>query len=118
MKAISKPTKVITVFLCLVLALSPFTAFAAEYAIPDILADNGLPVVNITIDESAEGFGTIEEMNGSPDHSVKCTGSSSAASGGAVQTGQSSVAFILLLTLAAAVCLIFCFNFQRSKEEH
>lgn len=75
MKAISKPTKVITVFLCLVLALSPFTAFAAEYAIPDILADNGLPVVNITIDESAEGFGTIEEMNGSPDHSVKCTGS-------------------------------------------
>ncbi len=35
---------------------------------------NGLPVVYITIDETAEGFGTIEEMNKSEDHSVRCTG--------------------------------------------
>ena len=38
------------------------------------LSDNHLPVVNITINETAEGFGTIDEMNNSPDHSVKCTG--------------------------------------------
>ncbi len=38
------------------------------------LADNGIPVLNINIDEGAEGYGTIEEMNSSPDHSVECTG--------------------------------------------
>jgi len=39
-----------------------------------ILDNNNLPIVNIVIDESAEGFGTIEEMNSSPDHFVECTG--------------------------------------------
>ncbi len=38
------------------------------------LDDNNIPVVYITIDESAEGFGTIQEMNSSIDHSAKCTG--------------------------------------------
>ncbi len=41
----------------------------------DELKDNGIPVLNINIDESAEGYGTIKEMNESEDHSVECTGS-------------------------------------------
>lgn len=61
--------------LCMVFVLSPFSAAAAGSQLPEIIEDNGLPVVNITIDENAEGFGTIDEMNSSPDHSVKCTGS-------------------------------------------
>lgn len=36
------------------------------------LPDNGLPVVTIEIDET-EGH-TIEDMNGSKDHSVECSG--------------------------------------------
>ena len=40
----------------------------------DELSDNGIPVLYIDIDENAEGFGTIREMNESPDHSVRCTG--------------------------------------------
>ena len=42
---------------------------AAETAEPQ----NGIPLVIIEIDES-EGNNTIEEMNASEDHSVKCTG--------------------------------------------
>ncbi|MBR1749270.1 MAG: CotH kinase family protein [Ruminococcus sp.] len=36
--------------------------------------DNGIPVFNITIDETAVGYSTIEQMNSSPDHSAECTG--------------------------------------------
>ena len=36
--------------------------------------DSGLPVLYVNIDEDAEGYGTVEEMNASPDHSVSCTG--------------------------------------------
>ena len=36
--------------------------------------DHGIPVVYIEIDEEAEGFGTIEEMNEDEHHSVRCTG--------------------------------------------
>jgi hypothetical protein len=36
--------------------------------------NNGIPVFNITIDETAAGYGTIEQMNSSPDHSAECTG--------------------------------------------
>ena len=42
---------------------------AAEAPVPQ----NGIPVVIIEIDES-EGNNTIEDMNASEDHSVKCTG--------------------------------------------
>ena len=35
--------------------------------------DNGLPVLYVNVDETAEGFGTVAEMNASPDHSVSCT---------------------------------------------
>ncbi|MBQ2581100.1 MAG: cell wall-binding repeat-containing protein, partial [Ruminococcus sp.] len=41
---------------------------------PEILKDNDIPALYITIDENAEGYGTIKEMNESPDHSVMCTG--------------------------------------------
>ncbi|MBR6119856.1 MAG: CotH kinase family protein [Oscillospiraceae bacterium] len=37
--------------------------------------DSGLPVLYVNVDESAEGYGTVAEMNASPDHSVSCTGS-------------------------------------------
>ena len=36
--------------------------------------DSGLPVLYVNVDEDAEGCGTVEEMNASPDHSVSCTG--------------------------------------------
>ena len=39
-----------------------------------MLADNNIPVVYITVDETAEGFSTFEEVNESPDHSARCTG--------------------------------------------
>ena len=39
-----------------------------------VMPDNGIPVVTVTIDEKAEGYGTIDEMNESRDHSVKCYG--------------------------------------------
>ena len=50
--------------------------FAEQTAAFDLneIKDNGIPVLYISIDESAEGFATISEMNESPDHSVMCTG--------------------------------------------
>ena len=38
------------------------------------IKDNGIPVMVVNIDENAEGYGTIDEMNTSPDHSAECTG--------------------------------------------
>lgn len=68
-----KSFAVLFAILIVLMAVVPMMSAPAE-SVPDILPDNGLPVVNITIDESAEGYGTIKEMNDSPDHSVKCTG--------------------------------------------
>ena len=39
-----------------------------------MLTDNNIPVVYITVDNSAEGFSTFEEVNESENHSAKCTG--------------------------------------------
>lgn len=39
-----------------------------------MLTDNNIPVVYITVDNSAEGFSTFEEVNESEDHSARCTG--------------------------------------------
>ena len=47
---------------------------ASEAASEAAVIDCGLPVLYVNIDEDAEGCGTIEEMNSSPDHSVNCTG--------------------------------------------
>ena len=47
-----------------------FPVFAADAG----TMDNGLPVLYVNIDETAEGYGTVAEMNASPDHSVSCTG--------------------------------------------
>ncbi|MBR4622749.1 MAG: CotH kinase family protein [Ruminococcus sp.] len=57
-------------------AISPGGYAFAEAEAFDLagLADNGIPVLYISIDETAEGYGTIEEMNSSPDHSAQCTG--------------------------------------------
>ena len=68
-----KSFAVLFAILIALMEVVPMMSAPAE-SVPDILPDNGLPVVNITIDESAEGYGTIKEMNDSPDHSVKCTG--------------------------------------------
>lgn len=62
-----------SLFLSAALLLPALPTSAADNPF-SILDDNELPVVYITIDENAEGFGTIEEMNSSDDHSVKCTG--------------------------------------------
>lgn len=52
----------------------PAFPVVAESGTLSMLEDNNIPVVYLTIDENAEGYGTIEEMNKSTDHSVKCTG--------------------------------------------
>ena len=44
--------------LCLCMLLSPFTVLAAS-PVPEQLSDNGIPIVNITIDEEAEGYDLI-----------------------------------------------------------
>ena len=60
--------------LAVVMLLSQ-TAFLPAYAEDDsAVPDSGLPILYVTIDETAEGYGTLEEMNNSPDHSVTCTG--------------------------------------------
>lgn len=77
MKRPDRFTKHLTSFiLSTVLALSAGLTAGADNTGTDWLEqqDNGVPVVYLTIDESAEGCGTIEEMNQSPDHSVRCTG--------------------------------------------
>ena len=55
-------------------AVPALSAYAAEPSVEEILADNKIPVVYISIDENAEGYGTIEEMNSSLDHTSECTG--------------------------------------------
>lgn len=49
----------------------PTSAAEVSVRIPE---ENNVPVVYLNIDEEAEGFATIREMNESPDHSVRCTG--------------------------------------------
>lgn len=72
------PTKIfrfiLSVCICLSAAVPALSVYAAQHSVEEILADNNLPVVYINIDETAEGYGTIEEMNASPDHSAECTG--------------------------------------------
>ncbi len=72
------PTKIfrfiLSVCICLSAAVPALSVYAAQPSVEEILTDNNLPVVYINIDETAEGYGTIEEMNASPDHSAECTG--------------------------------------------
>ena len=66
---------ILSACLCLSASVPAFTVSAApDNTVSELLADNGLPVVYINIDETAEGYSTIEEMNSSPDHSAECTG--------------------------------------------
>ena len=55
-------------------AAPALSVYAEEPSVEELLADNKLPVVYISIDENAEGYGTIEEMNSSLDHTSECTG--------------------------------------------
>lgn len=53
---------------------SPDSKEAPEFScLDDLLPHNGIPLVIIRIDED-DGNSAIDEMNGSRDHSVKCTG--------------------------------------------
>ena len=71
-------SRIITAFSLAAAIVLPCMPNAAAESINDKalakMKDNNIPVVYISIDESAEGYGTIQEMNDSPDHSVKCTG--------------------------------------------
>ncbi len=60
----------------ILLLLIVFIFAPAAYAedADGVMPDNGIPVVTVTIDEKAEGYGTIDEMNASQNHSVKCYG--------------------------------------------
>ncbi|MBQ1660300.1 MAG: CotH kinase family protein, partial [Clostridia bacterium] len=60
--------------LCMTAAAPALSVYGEEPSVEEILADNNIPVVYISIDENAEGYCTIEEMNSSPDHSSECTG--------------------------------------------
>ena len=55
-------------------AAPALSVYAEEPSVEELLADNKLPVVYISIDENAEGYGTIKEMNSSLDHTSECTG--------------------------------------------
>ena len=41
----------------------------------EFVEDPAIPTLYFNIDENADGYGTVEEMNSSEDHSVRCTGS-------------------------------------------
>ncbi len=56
------------------LLMTTFPVSSVDNTDLTIIEENNIPVVYLNIDESAEGFGTIQEMNDSFDHSVKCTG--------------------------------------------
>lgn len=65
--------KCLTAFTAAAVLSAAVMPAADAYGSIDI-TDNDLPIVYINIDETAEGYATIREMNDSPDHSVKCTG--------------------------------------------
>lgn len=71
----------ISVCLLLTAAAPALSVYAEEPSVEELLADNKIPVVYISIDENAEGYGTIEEMNSSPDHTTECTGTVRETSG-------------------------------------
>ena len=73
MKAFKKS---MSILFALIMAISLISAvpFTTNATVGESAVSNGIPVLTISIDETAEGFGTIEQMNSSPDHSVNCTG--------------------------------------------
>ncbi|MBR2108327.1 MAG: hypothetical protein IJ932_00025, partial [Ruminococcus sp.] len=68
--------KSVSILLALIIAVSLICTVPVITNAAGKTADvnNGIPVFNITIDENAAGYGTIEQMNSSPDHSAECTG--------------------------------------------
>ena len=64
---------ILVTVLLLALLLGQVCAFPV-FAEQTPAAESGLPVLYVNIDETAEGYGTVAEMNASGDHSVSCTG--------------------------------------------
>ena len=72
---IKKLTVVFVAAAAMLVPYFPASAYNTEAGAQlDRIKDNGIPVVYISIDEEAEGYGTIREMNDSIDHSVECKG--------------------------------------------
>lgn len=99
--------KILSLSLAVVMIISvlfsvPFTANATD--VPDE-PENGIPLIVVNIDESDEAianantsdsshqYGTIDDMNGSIDHSVRCVGdvNISVPAGFVSEYGSSSV---------------------------
>ena len=68
-----KYVAVILMLIAFVLMGRSGRAFAADKKVPTE-PQNGIPLVIVSVDETAKGYGTIKTMNDSEDHSVKCTG--------------------------------------------
>ena len=64
---------ILVTVLLLALLLGQICAFPV-FAEQTPAVENGLPVLYVNVDETAEGCGTVAEMNASGDHSVSCTG--------------------------------------------
>ena len=72
--SMSKCKEALSVIIMSMLVLAAGTVFAEQAFAEEVEVDNGLPVVYLTIDEQAEGYGTIEEMNTDDKHKTKCYG--------------------------------------------
>ncbi|MBQ3281147.1 MAG: CotH kinase family protein [Eubacterium sp.] len=68
--ALAVAAAVCMTFVCFGLFCSAAAVSYAETAAPD----NGIPVVTVTIDEQADGYATIEEMNNDDYHKAECYG--------------------------------------------
>ena len=73
-------------------ALSAVLA-AAGIAFAESADDNGIPVMTVMIDENADGYGTIDQMHDSIDHSAQCTGTVDIHVPDGFRTDYSDVAF-------------------------
>ena len=73
-KQVKTLSLILSACLCMTAAAPALSVYAEEPSVEELLADNKLPVVYISIDENAEGYGTIKEMNSSLDHTSECTG--------------------------------------------
>lgn len=69
--SMSKCIGVLSVIIMSMLVLAAGTVFAEQAFAEEVEIDNGLPVVYLTIDEQAEGYGTIEEMNTDDEYKKK-----------------------------------------------
>lgn len=69
--SMSKCKEVLSVIIMSMLVLAAGAVFTEQAFAEEVEVDNGLPVVYLTIDEQAEGYGTIEEMNTDDEYKKK-----------------------------------------------